>query len=267
MSEQRFPLEHYIQIMITADGQNAVLQFSHCEDDFSVTQQELEQLIQARGIVYGVDFKMINEIVQNPKKNFLHAATTIASGLPSVEGKPGYIRLFRDLDNETRKPMELEDGKVDFKQLGTMPNVTKGQIIAERIPATEGTAGMTVTGEEIKSKAGAEARFKIGRNVVADPGHKAIYAAIDGLVTRTEKDKINVFPVYEVNGDVDFSIGNIDFVGTVVIRGNVLGGFRVKASGDIRVTGSVEAAELQAGALSISPAAFSDKTRDSLKRE
>ena len=46
-----------------------------------------------------------------------------------------------------------------------------------------------------------------------------MYAAIDGLVTKTDKDKLNVFPVYEVNGDVDYNIGNIDFVGTVVIRG------------------------------------------------
>ena len=46
-----------------------------------------------------------------------------------------------------------------------------------------------------------------------------MYAALDGLLTKTEKGKINVFPVYEINGDVDYSIGNIDFVGTVVIRG------------------------------------------------
>ena len=71
-----------------------------------------------------------------------------------------------------------------------------------------------------------------------------MYAAIDGLVTKTEKEKLNVFPVYEVNGDVDYNIGNIDFVGTVVIRGNILTGFRVKASGDIRVTGGIEGAEV-----------------------
>ncbi|MNJ33144.1 hypothetical protein D3C77_278230 [compost metagenome] len=80
-----------------------------------------------------------------------------------------------------------------------------------------------------------------------------MYAAIDGLVTRTDKGKLNVFPVYEINGDVDYSIGNIDFVGTVVIRGNVLTGFRVSASGDIRVIGGVEGAELIAeGSIEIS---------------
>ncbi|MGO4375892.1 FapA family protein, partial [Paenibacillus sp. MCAF20] len=47
-----------------------------------------------------------------------------------------------------------------------------------------------------------------------------------------------------VNGDVDYRVGNIDFVGTVVIRGNVLNGFRINAAGDIRVIGGVEGAEL-----------------------
>ena len=74
-----------------------------------------------------------------------------------------------------------------------------------------------------------------------------MYAAIDGLVSRTDGNKLNVFPVYEVNGDVDYKHGNIDFVGNVVIRGNVLSGFKVKAAGDIRIVGGVEGAELEAG--------------------
>jgi len=55
-----------------------------------------------------------------------------------------------------------------------------------------------------------------------------------------------VFPVFEVNGDVDYRTGNIHFVGNVVVRGNVMTGFVVRAEGDIRITGSVEAAEVTA---------------------
>lgn len=71
-----------------------------------------------------------------------------------------------------------------------------------------------------------------------------LYASLDGLVTLTNGSVINVFPVYEVNGDVDYSVGNIDFVGNVVVRGNVLTGFQIKAKGDIRIIGGVEGAEL-----------------------
>lgn len=46
-------------------------------------------------------------------------------------------------------------------------------------------------------------------------------------------------PVYEVPGDVNFSTGNIDFVGNVVVKGNVTEGFVVKAQGDVEIRGSI----------------------------
>ncbi|MNI32093.1 hypothetical protein D3C73_859930 [compost metagenome] len=121
------------------------------------------------------------------------------------------------------------------------------------MPPVPGRPGVAVTGETIAAKEGKEARFKIGKNVVLNPEQTALYAAIDGLVTQTDKGKLNVFPIYEINGNVDYSTGNIDFVGTVVVRGNILTGFRITAAGDIRVIGGVEGAELYAdGSIEIS---------------
>jgi len=51
--------------------------------------------------------------------------------------------------------------------------------------------------------------------------------------------KINVEPVYTVEGDVNFKTGNILFLGTVIVKGNVEDGFTVKAAGNIEVMGSV----------------------------
>jgi uncharacterized protein (DUF342 family) len=58
--------------------------------------------------------------------------------------------------------------------------------------------------------------------------------------------KINVEPVYTVQGDVNLRTGNIIFLGTVIITGNVEDGFSVKAAGNIEVHGTVERAELDA---------------------
>jgi uncharacterized protein (DUF342 family) len=49
-----------------------------------------------------------------------------------------------------------------------------------------------------------------------------------------------------VNGDVNLKTGNIIFLGTVIINGNVEDGFSVKAAGNIEVNGTVEKAELDA---------------------
>jgi uncharacterized protein (DUF342 family) len=136
---------------------------------------------------------------------------------------------------------------VNYKEVTVLSNVRKGELIARRVPPKQGAPGRAVTGEVLLPREGKAAHFKNGKNVVVDREGLHMYAAIDGMIVKTDRDKINVFPVFEVNGDVDYNIGNIDFVGTVVIRGSVLPGFKVKASGDIRVTGGVEAAELEAG--------------------
>jgi uncharacterized protein (DUF342 family) len=57
---------------------------------------------------------------------------------------------------------------------------------------------------------------------------------------------INVEPVLKIDGDVNIKTGNIIFLGTVIISGNVEPGFSVKASGNIEIRGIVDKAELDA---------------------
>jgi uncharacterized protein (DUF342 family) len=51
--------------------------------------------------------------------------------------------------------------------------------------------------------------------------------------------------LYEIPGDINLSTGNIDFIGTVVVRGDVKEGFKVYAGEDLIVNGVVEGAELK----------------------
>lgn len=237
-------LEDSLQVTISEDKLQAHLIFRRVEGSMTLTVRELEQFLNANGVKFGVQADTLYLITQNPQA-FFFTQNIVAVGTPPTNGRDGYIRYMFDSSEEGSGPAEREDGSVDYKELKQLANVKAGQLIAERIPAEPGIPGKAVTGEEIAPRDGKEAHFKIGKNVVVNPERVAMYAAIDGLVTKTEKEKLNVFPVFEVNGDVDYRVGNIDFVGTVVIRGNILTGFRVKASGDIRVTGGIEGAEVE----------------------
>jgi uncharacterized protein (DUF342 family) len=55
-----------------------------------------------------------------------------------------------------------------------------------------------------------------------------------------------VEPIYTVEGDVNLKTGNILFLGTVFVKGNVEDGFTVKAAGNIEVMGSVGKCTLDA---------------------
>ena len=248
-----YALERFFQVTFSDDKTVAYVQLSDWEEGFGCEPEELEQFLRKRGIKYGIQHDAIKRIAGHAEE-YQYSRTPVAMGTEPVHGENGRIEFKVDLgDKETSRPLETADGKVDYKEITRLNNVRKGQLLAVRIPPKPGVPGTAVTGEEIPCKPGKEAQFKIGKNVVVDPEQSVMYAAIDGLLTKTEKGKINVFPVYEINGDVDYSIGNIDFVGTVVIRGNVLSGFRIRAAGDIRITGFVEGAELEAeGSIDIS---------------
>lgn len=241
----QYVLSQYLSITFSEDKGIAYLQFIKKDENFTCSVEDLESFLSSHNIRFGIQHDIVQRISSNPEEYFWNRVP-IAIGQPAVNGKDGRIVLTVDME-EDRKPLEKEDGRVDYKELVRLHNVRKGQLIAKVIPAENGVSGRTVTGEELPFRAGKEAHFKVGKNVVVDQEETSMYSAIDGLVTLTDKGKINVFPVYEINGDVDYSTGNIDFVGTVVIRGNVLTGFTVKSAGDIRVVGGVEGAELISG--------------------
>ena len=234
-----------IAVVIADDKLHAYLVLRKLGDRPAVTRQELEQILSDHHVCHGVQWDVVERIAHDPSA-FVGDPVLVAKGDPPVHGVDGSIRMLVE-ESESVRPSETESGAVDFREVRRLSNVRKGQKIAERIPAQPGVDGKSVTGAVLPAKRPKEAVFKLGKNVVLDPDRLSLYAAIDGLVVRTEGDKINVFPVYEVNGDVDYRVGNIDFVGNVVIRGNVRDGFRVRADGDIRVIGGVEGAELFAG--------------------
>ncbi|QDH22878.1 DUF342 domain-containing protein [Saccharibacillus brassicae] len=239
---EHLALDRHLAVVFEPSKMSARLRFLKAEEDFACTEESLNQFLHDHDVRFGLLQDRIAAFVASPQTYALEDFE-IARGLAPIDGKDGYIEFMFEQEDEAR-PMEREDGRVDYKELIRLKNVGKGQLLARRHASRPGTSGTTVTGEEAPFKPGKEIRFKVGKNVVTDENHTSLYATIEGMVSRTDNGKINVFTVYEVHGDVDYSSGNVDFVGTVVIRGSVLPGFRVKAAGDIRVQGGVEGAEL-----------------------
>ena len=60
-------------------------------------------------------------------------------------------------------------------------------------------------------------------------------------------ETLSVLAIYEVNGDLTMKIGNIDFLGTVLIHGSINGEFKVKAGADVVIDGVLDGGEVVAG--------------------
>ena len=72
-----------------------------------------------------------------------------------------------------------------------------------------------------------------------------IYALEDGNV-RLDRDAVVIEPVITVN-NVDYGTGNLDFDGSIIVKGTVADGFHVKASGDIQIGKSVGRILIESG--------------------
>lgn len=195
---------------------------------------EIRGLLHSGGVVHGIDDEAIRRLIDYPSYN---ERVQVAEGTKPENGADAEILYNFNLYREEVQLKE-KNGRVDFRELNLVENVEAGQILATKKPPEEGVAGRTVTGKTLPAKPGKKVQIEIGKNVkLSDDGMSAV-STINGQVLLIG-GKINVEPIYTVEGDVNFKTGNILFLGTVFVKGNVEDGFTVKAAGNIEVMGSV----------------------------
>ncbi|WP_182102506.1 DUF342 domain-containing protein [Niallia taxi] len=247
MQERYQGLENCINIRVSADHMTAFMFFDaeRVEESFAVTVKELHEYIEKQGILFGIDMLSLNSFVDNPYQ-FNHKEIVIAKGKKPINGLDSYVELVIKKEDGVH-PKQKDKERVDYRSITEIMNVVTGQIIAAKTSGTKGEDGKTVFNELVKAKPGRDTVVKVGQNVIFNPENDTVIAKISGQVSVTANGAINVLPVYEIKGDLDMSVGNIDFVGNVIIHGDVRSGYSVKAEGDIIVYGGVGGSHLRAG--------------------
>jgi len=197
------------------------------------TTSELLEKLKAEGVVYDID-ECALEILTETR---WATNVIVARGIVPCDGENAYLKYYVDSDIQGR-PEELEDGRVDFKEINSFLCVEEGQLLVEKIPATAGIAGIDVYGKPIPAKPGKDKLMPVGKNVIVVDDWR-LYAAINGHLHIFLDKRINVIPIIVIDGDVDYNTGNIDFKGSVIVRGIVQPGFCVKAGGNVEVCGNI----------------------------
>jgi uncharacterized protein (DUF342 family) len=161
------------------------------------------------------------------------------------EGHDAYIDYFFNV-NKINKPALNPDGSVNYHDLNMIENVSTDTLLARLTPADHGAAGEDVLGMPIEPHKVREMVLKYGRNIRITEDGTEIYSEVNGDVMLVN-DTVFVNTEFKVDGDVGPVTGDIDFDGSIVIPGNILAGYTVKATGDIIVNGDVEGATLESG--------------------
>ena len=231
------------KITISADGLEALIELSTPRNGGSdLTYEALCARLSSEGIKFGVDNEALKALSEKPYYNL---ESVIAHGTPPVHGGDAVLAYNVEM-NPLFKPKEKEAGTVDFKDIGLIQKVSKDDVLVEKTLLSEGANGISVTGEVIESKPGGDKKLPVGENTAINEAGTALLSCIDGCLSIVN-DRINVFNMYVVEGDVQYETGNISHNGVVVVKGDVRKGFAVDASGDIIVHGTVESAAVTAG--------------------
>ena len=168
-----------------------------------------------------------------------------AEGDKPKHGRDAYIDYKVRIDKSRTVFEEDEKGQVDFKDLDLLENVVVGQLLAVKVPLEEGVPGRTITNRVLPAKTGKDTQLKYGKGTILSENGLELTAEINGQVVY-QHSKISVEPLHVVKGDVSLETGNIVFLGSVLITGNVQDNFVVKSAGNIEVRGSVQKAFLEA---------------------
>lgn len=198
--------------------------------------------LKAHGVVIGYMEDDINRALMD---DVYMQEILAAKGQPPRHGADARIDYKVDVNREGRTFEEDASGKVDFKKMNLVENVVVGQILAEKLPAERGMPGRTLMNRLVEARDGKDLELKPGRNTILSDDGKKLIAEINGQVVYAS-GKMNVEPVYRVAGDVGPKTGNIMFLGSVVVSGNVLDNYEVKAAGNVEVNGSVQKARIEA---------------------
>lgn len=231
------------KVMISSNGMEATMAIEPPMGEGNwPTKEHALRALQIENVTYGIMHNVVDDII----KYKLTKPAVVAKGKPPVPGKDAEIKILFESGVFRKASIEDEFGRVDYRQLQTVQNVVTGQVIAEKIPATDGEPGFDVRGREIPATPGKDKTLKVGKNAAWSADGLTLVATAGGEPVMVN-GRVSVHQVYDLKGDVNFDTGNINFSGNIVIHGNVESGFKVEAEGDITIYGNVDSSDIKAG--------------------
>lgn len=227
-------------VRITEDSMEAYMTVPPTGTPEEYTVEYLTDVLHLNHIKIGIMTENLQKIIQN---RLYDREVLVAQGAEAEDGKDGYFEYLFDTEL-SQKPIMNADGTVDYKNIKMIELVEQGQKIAIYHPGTAGTNGYNLAAQFQLAKRGAELPPLKGTGFERMEDGVTYCATVGGKITELN-NRVNIFPVHELFGDVDLSSGNIDFNGDVIIHGNVLEGMSIKATGTVTVDKIVESAYIE----------------------
>ncbi len=235
-----------VEVTVAADGMSAR---AHLDPPTGVRSTVDEDTVLAtlrdRGVTTGIDRRAVRDAVRRctVERTRVRDALVARGVKPVAEVRAGLAIEPGLLANPV---LDAGSGasSVDFRAMSAFVTVKAGTVLARATPARAGIMGTTVRGEAVSYGRLPDVSPRPGSNTRREGD--TVVAACDGLF-KSEAGFFRIDEVLVVPGDVDYSVGNIDFPGDVAIHGEIRDGFRVRAGRSLHCSKSIDASEVTTG--------------------
>jgi len=169
----------------------------------------------------------------------------IAKGQSPVMPQDGKLEWTRDYFVEGYQ-VDAKTHRIDYHEKRADSIVEKGDLLVKVHPPGLGEPGLDVHGATIKVPQPIKATLKAGPNVFFSEEHSGYITSCSGRV-ELKGTTLDVSEVYHIHGDVGIKTGNIKHNGQVVIDGDVAPNFKIEATGDIEIRGTMDPSDIACG--------------------
>jgi uncharacterized protein (DUF342 family) len=235
-------LKPLVTLIISPDNLEAKIVINVTKDQFYSEEESIKNevfnALREKGITFGILYDVINKDLR-PLKEIV-----VARALLPVNGEDARINY---LELPDLKPTINDDGTANYYDMNLFRQIHKDDWIGEKILATPGLEGKNIKGEILPAKKGKDRVLRFDEETVetVEENNKIVLKAKCSGALQILKGVIGVNPLLEIDGNVGYNTGNINFDGSVIVYGTVEDGFCVTAEKDISILsnmgmGSVE---------------------------
>jgi uncharacterized protein (DUF342 family) len=263
-------------IWIAPDGMVASLLHRPYEgpEPSSPTVDDLTTALGSCNVTVGIEPDWLQKVVDRlAEGTVVRIMVPLARGVEPESSEDG--RIDFSFPPDTLAGTIAADGSINLKERNLFPGFEEGELLAETVPPVVGTPGKSVRDEIVEIDPPLAVELVAGENTrLEEKGDvQKIFSGITGGASvktveisggdgKKQQSTVSVKEVAQVSGDVNYETGNLDHKGNIDIKGSVLGGFSVRARGDIIVGGAIEdGASLECeGSLTVKMGIFGENT-------
>lgn len=247
-------VENYNGIEITAraskDNLKLFLDAKKLDKKSKISRLEILDLLRVQVDASRVDTRLIDDIVHAllSGKNEITNRRVLVGEAPK-HGQDGQLILY--VKPFALKPDVKEEAaeRQKLTQLDLFDNITAGKVIGRVYPPKPGSSGVDIYGNEITSVPGKRVQLNVDQSITikeisdGEDGYQMLIAEQSGYLIHSD-GHLSIRSTLHINNDLDFHWGDIDFIGSVKVQGDVMQGFTIKAKNGIEILGSVRGGSL-----------------------